>query len=238
MRVLYLCGAGNSEGVRLALNINRLQNRWDRIVLLDDNVARRGEAILDVEIAGPISMLADADPETAEVASLVARTTDRRWLVREKIEEYGLPFATLVDPTVDMLGAEVAADSIIYGRTTIGPEVSIDSKCVVFMGATIGHESQMGHCSIAGPHALLNARVELGEGAYVGSSATVLPEVKIGAWATVGAGSVAIRNVPDGCTVMGVPAKIVLTLDAKLKMNSKNGLADLLRLRLQKTGAV
>ena len=30
MRTLYLCGAGNLEGVRLALVVNREQARWEQ----------------------------------------------------------------------------------------------------------------------------------------------------------------------------------------------------------------
>ena len=50
MTTLYLCGAGNPEGVRLALNINKAQNRWDQIVILDDDHSKHGQSIVGVGI--------------------------------------------------------------------------------------------------------------------------------------------------------------------------------------------
>ena len=54
---LYLCGAGNPEGVRLALRINEKDSRWEKILVLDDDSSKHGKSILGVEIAGPFEML-------------------------------------------------------------------------------------------------------------------------------------------------------------------------------------
>ena len=36
MSTLFLCGSTNSEGVRLARNVQRATGRWDRLVLMGD----------------------------------------------------------------------------------------------------------------------------------------------------------------------------------------------------------
>ncbi|WP_262422983.1 acyltransferase [Brevundimonas denitrificans] len=41
----------------------------------------------------------------------------------------------------------------------------------------------------------------------IGLGARVLPGVRIGAWAVVGAGAVVMKDVADGQTVAGVPAR-------------------------------
>jgi sugar O-acyltransferase (sialic acid O-acetyltransferase NeuD family) len=232
MTVLYLCGAGNSEGVRIAHRINEVHRRWDRIILLDDDPAKHGKSILGVEIMGPLSMLGQADSNSSEVANLVARTSARRWVVRRKLEKYGLPFATMINPNVDVEGAEIGNDVIVYGNATIGPQVSIGDCSVVFMGGVIGHESQLGRGCIVAANAVLNARVQLGDGVYVGTNATILPEVKVGKWATIGAGSVVMHDVPVGATVMGVPAKTLMTLDIKLKLCRAEALPEDVRIEL------
>jgi sugar O-acyltransferase (sialic acid O-acetyltransferase NeuD family) len=218
MNALYLCGAGNPEGVRLALTINRRHSRWDRIALLDDDPSRHGQSTLGVEIAGSFDLLGRHSTGTVTGASLVARTTARRWLARERIEGYGHPLARLVHPGVDTAGVELGEDLVVYQNAVLGPEVVIEDSTVVFMAGVVGHGSHVGRCCVVGPGAVINARARLGEGVYVGTNATVLPEVDVGPWATIGAGTVVMRSVPAGATVMGVPAKVVLTLEEKIKM--------------------
>jgi sugar O-acyltransferase (sialic acid O-acetyltransferase NeuD family) len=220
MSTLYLCGAGNSEGVRLAQTINQQQARWERIVLLDDDPNKHGQTILGVEIAGGFALLEQADADADEIVNLVARTTVKRWAARCKLAEYSLPFATLVSAGIDTTGAEFGHDLIVYHNATVGPLVSLGAGTVVFMGGVVGHGSKLGRGCVVAPNAVINARVQLGDGVYVGSNATILPEVKIGDWVTIGAGTVVTHHVPAGATVMGVPSKTVLTLGLKLKMGA------------------
>lgn len=209
MNTLYLCGAGNPDGVRLALRINRVQKRWDNIVVLDDDPTKHGRTILGVPVEGGLVRLADVECGVAEVANLVARTTQKRSEVRIKLLAHGVPFARLTDPTVDVDGAELGEDTIVYHNATIGAEAAVAAGTVVFMGAIVGHECRVGACCVIGANAVLNARVQLEEGVYIGTNATVLPEITIGAWATIAAGSVVLHDVPAGATVIGVPGEIM-----------------------------
>ena len=211
MNTLYLCGAGNSEGVRLALNVNQAQHRWDAIYLLDDDSTKHNRALLGVTIVGPISVLADVEPAAGhcEVANLVSRTTRKRAAVHQRLASYGVRFATLLSPDIDTFGVELTGDLVAYQHAVLGPEVTIDSGSVIFMGGIVGHESRVGKFCVIAANAVLNARVHLDDGVYVGTNATVLPEVSIGAGATIAAGSVVIDDVPPGATAIGVPAQIM-----------------------------
>ena len=233
MRTLYLCGAANPEGIRLALQVNRDCGRWDQIVLLDDDPAKHGTSTLGIEVKGPFALLEHADASLDEVANLVARTTVKRQAARSSLDAYALPFTTLVSQDVDTYGAVLGTDIIAYPHAFIGPCVSLGDTSVVFMGAGVGHGSQLGRCCVVAPNAVVNARVRLGDGVYVGANATVLPEVNIGPWATVGAGSVVMRDVPAGTTVMGVPAKTVFTFEMKRRMRAFSALPDAIRRDLE-----
>jgi sugar O-acyltransferase (sialic acid O-acetyltransferase NeuD family) len=202
-----LCGASNPEGVRLALRVNEAHERWESIVLLDDDERRHGETVLGISVAGPFSLLEVADPGADEVVNLVARTTHRRVDAEARIAAYGVPFTGLVHPGVEVDGAELAVDVMVYPRATIGPEVSIGEGSVVFMGAVVGHGSRVGtHCVVA-PNAVLNARVTTGDRVYFGTNASVLPDLRVGDDATIAANSAVMRHVRPGTTVIGVPAK-------------------------------
>lgn len=211
MATLYLCGAGNPEGVRLALTINRSQDRWDRIIILDDDSSKHGQSILDIEIVGPFTELEKADPTTDEVSNLVARTTAARRSAMEKIKKYGVPFATMIDPGVDMIGVEFARDITVYRNAHFCANATVEEGLIVFAGGIIGHGCHLGRCCIVAPGAVVNARVEVGDGVYVGTNASILPDLKIGSSATIGSNSAVVQDVPAGATVMGVPAQLIMT---------------------------
>ena len=209
VKTLYLCGAGNTEAIRLAITINQQQSRWDRIVILDDDGSLHGQSILGLEIVGSFSKLQEADPDESEVANLVARTTPKRCAALKKIRTYKLPFASLVHENVDTSWVELGQDILVYQNAIIGALARVEDASVVLMAAVVGHGCHVGRCCVVAPNAVINARVEIGDGVYVGTNASILPDVKIGPWATIGANSVVMRNVPAGTTVMGIPAKTV-----------------------------
>lgn len=205
---LYLCGASNPEAVRLAGSVRA--RAWERLVILDDDPDRWGTIVLGLEVAGGFDRLSDADPDRDCVANLVGRTTRGRRSARERIEGFGIPFASLVHESVDTRGVTRAGDITAYQRSVLGAESAIEGGVVVFMGGMVGHGSRIGRDCVIAANAVLNARVSLGEGVYVGTNATILPDLAVGDWATVGAGSVVVQDVPEGSTVMGVPAEVLV----------------------------
>ena len=49
----------------------------------------------------------------------------------------------------------------------------------------------------------------IGNNVYIGAKATIIGGVTIGSNAKIGAGAVVLKDVPDGCSAVGVPAKII-----------------------------
>ena len=49
----------------------------------------------------------------------------------------------------------------------------------------------------------------IGDNCYIGTGVTILGPIHIGDNVTIAAGAVVINDVPDNCTVAGVPAKVV-----------------------------
>ena len=60
---------------------------------------------------------------------------------------------------------------------------------------------------------LLCKPIHIKKGAWIGAGATILPGVTIGEYAIVGASAVVTKDVGDYEVAVGVPAKIVKTLD-------------------------
>ena len=209
MKTLYLCGVGNAEGIRLAIRVQEATQRWDRILLLDDDPAKHGQERLGLPVVGGFDCLAEADPAADEAVNLVTRTCAGRARARERIASFGIPFASLIAPGLDLLGVELAEEVTAYPMSSLGAEARLEPGAVVLVGALVGHGAHIGAGSIIAPLAVINARVVLGKGAYVGSNATILPDLKIGDGATIAANSVVFSDVPAGATAIGVPANIL-----------------------------
>ncbi|WP_458403678.1 DapH/DapD/GlmU-related protein [Methanobrevibacter sp.] len=55
--------------------------------------------------------------------------------------------------------------------------------------------------------------IHVKKGVWIGAGASILPGVTVGEYAIVGAGAIVTKDVPDYSVVVGVPAKVVKTLD-------------------------
>lgn len=113
-----------------------------------------------------------------------------------------------------MIGAYVE----IQAGVKIGARCRIQSHSFLCEGVTLEDEVFVGHgvmfMNDNHPRATTEHHsgwtmlpVLVKRGASIGSRAAVLGGVTVGERATVGAGAVVTRNVPDGATVVGVPAR-------------------------------
>lgn len=66
-------------------------------------------------------------------------------------------------------------------------------------------------------HALIPKPIHIKKNAWIGAGATILQGVTIGENAVVASGAVVSKDVPDNTIVGGIPAKIIKTIQTKLK---------------------
>lgn len=118
------------------------------------------------------------------------------------------PFAHLRDGSILEDRAEVGA-FVEINRTTL--EADALARHLAYLGDTVvGRGANIGAGTItANFDGLRKNRTTIGQEAQIGSGAILIAPVRVGNGATVGAGAVVTReqDVPDGSTVVGVPAR-------------------------------
>jgi putative colanic acid biosynthesis acetyltransferase WcaF len=100
----------------------------------------------------------------------------------------------------------------LHDRACVGDRANLYSlgEIEIHEDATVAQEVYLctGTHDFSSPNReLQTAKITVGAGAFVCARAFVLPGVTIGSQAIVGAGAVVARNVADGVTVTGNPAR-------------------------------
>jgi serine O-acetyltransferase len=101
----------------------------------------------------------------------------------------------------------------INPATRIGKGVFIDHGTGIVIGETavIGDDvSMLQGVTLGGTGAERGDRhPKIGRGVLLGAGATVIGNITIGDYAKVASGAVVLKDVPPGCTAVGVPARLV-----------------------------
>lgn len=137
-------------------------------------------------------------------------------VIRDFVNLYGCSIGdrTKVGTFVEIQkGCRIGADCKISSHTFICEGVEIGDQ--VFVGHNVSFindkypraANEDGSLQTEKDWRVIPTRVK--NGASIGTSATILCGVTIGARAIVGAGSVVTKDVPDGATVAGNPARIL-----------------------------
>jgi bifunctional UDP-N-acetylglucosamine pyrophosphorylase/glucosamine-1-phosphate N-acetyltransferase len=111
-------------------------------------------------------------------------------------------------------GTELAEDVHIGSfaelvRTRVGRNSKVPH--VSYLGDTdLGEDANIGAGTITANFDGANKnRTEIGDGAFIGVDTMLVAPVKLGKGARTGAGSVVTKDVPDGATAVGVPARVI-----------------------------
>ena len=187
-------------------------NVMDNIMFFDDVSADLEDVLYnDFKILKSIEDVATVFKTVDKQFVLGLGNPKHRKYVAEKLIAVGGQLISLISSKAQLgsfnttlqIGCNIMSGAIITNNVTLG------KGCLVNLNATIGHDSVIGDYVEISPGVNVSGRCKIGDFCSIGSSAVLLPGVKLGHNVTVGAGAVVVKDVPDNCLVVGVPAKIV-----------------------------
>jgi sugar O-acyltransferase (sialic acid O-acetyltransferase NeuD family) len=221
MRDLVIYGAGGlgREVLGLVRATDPQRSRWNFLGFIDDSL-RAGTQVSEYPVLGGLDWLASRAVPTA-VAMGLASPSAKADLYAKLKENPHIVFPTFVHPL-----------ACVEPSASFAPGTMASPFCFVAVGASLGIclflnvASQVGHDSVLGdfcsvmPSVNISGNVTIGPRTLVGAGAKILQGLSIGSDATVGIGSVVLKDVPDRCTVIGYPARVVKAME-KSEMEKK-----------------
>lgn len=209
--MIPVIGFGAGGHAKVVIEILRSMPDYEIVGLLDTRI-ERGANVLGVEVLGDDSLMAELKERGIEHAFIgvgsVGDSQPRRQLY-EKVVGFGFQIVAAIHAAaVVSITAQIGVGPTIMAGAIVNADAVIGDNVIVNTGAIVEHDCVIGDHSHIATGARLAGGVHVGPGSHIGIGAVVRQEIKIGAGAIVGAGAVVVRDVPDGMTVLGVPAKI------------------------------
>jgi len=214
MKDVVILGAGGfAREVWWALEeMNTECNQWNILGFIDENPDAKGKSLCELPVLGGFEWFKN-EFKPQVICGVGGNAIRRRFA--EKGSSLGLEFCTVVHPSarlsrfVDLgKGTVVCAGTLLTTQIKIGEHVNLNLDC------TVGHDSVIeSYCNLS-PGVHISGQVRLEEAVTIGTGAVLLPAVRVGHDSVIGAGAVVNKDIPALSLAIGVPAKVVKSLDS------------------------
>jgi sugar O-acyltransferase (sialic acid O-acetyltransferase NeuD family) len=200
MKFIYSHGGHAREMHRCVL----AQYPNEQVIFVDDD---SGKMAISYEEAQSIGVNEDSS-FVISFADPALRQLKTQQVLSDGFSLFSVQAATAIIGENVVLGeGSVISD---FAMITADARIGVGFQCNIY--SYIAHDCVVGDFVTLAPRVAVNGRVEIGDGVYIGTGATILPgedgnPIRIGAGAVVGAHALVTRDVPEGVTVVGMPAK-------------------------------
>ena len=198
MNKLIIIGAGGHGKV---IADNAVKNGYSDIRFLDDHAVG---TCLGFRIVGSSNDIPHFDDGETDFILGIGNNA-----VRKKISEtFDVNWVTLIHPSATIgLDVTVEEGTVIMAGAVVNACSKIGKHCIINSGAVVEHDNVIGDYVHISPRAALGGTVSVGACSHVGIGATVKNNVDICDNCVIGAGAVVVKNICEGGTYVGVPAR-------------------------------
>ena len=180
-----------------------------RLVFVDDQGA--GQEVNSHEVLS-LDEFASAPASQRSVAVAIASSRGRQAVV-ERCRAAGAGFFEVrAANAIEMDDVQIGEGALISPFVTFTSNIRIGDHFHANLYSYVEHDCVIGDYVTFAPGVRCNGNVHIGDHAYIGSGAIIRQgkpgePLRIGAGAVIGMGAVVTKDVPEGATMVGNPAR-------------------------------
>jgi len=210
-------GFGAGGHARVVIDILKMIGGFEIVGLLDRDETLWGTEILGVPVLGDDSLreeIKENGVHSAFIGLGSIKNAEPRRRLYEAARASGFAMVRAIHPRAIVSESSIVGDGpMVMAGAIINPAARLGNNVIINSGAIIEHDCVIADHSHIATGARLAGTVKIGEGVHVGLGALIREGVSIGNGAIVGAGAVVIEDVPDRTVVVGVPARVLRTVN-------------------------
>lgn len=128
--------------------------------------------------------------------------------VTRKLRLNSRPLVSIIHPSARVSpSARLGEGVFIAENAVVRTGVIAGDGLLLQAGAVVSHHCALGDFVSIGPNAAAGSHARIGDQAAIGVGANIKPWIRVGTNSLTGAGAAVLRDVPDGATVVGNPAR-------------------------------
>lgn len=193
--------------------INRVSHTWNLLGFMDD-----AEDIQSTEINGypVLGKTEDADKysDAYFVVAVGSSRTRERIVTNLKAVNPDIKFGTVIDPSAEKSAfVAIGEGTIICAHTILTVNIEIGSHVIINLDCTIGHDAKLKDYVTLYPSVNVSGITDIGCAVELGTGTQIIQGKSVGDYSIIGAGAVVVTDIPERCTAVGSPAKVIKTIE-------------------------
>lgn len=211
MKDLYIIGAGGfgREVAWLVGRINQVEATWNIKGFIDDNTSIQGHMEDGYSVMGGTDYLLEQQKEIWVVCAVgLARV--RKNIIEKLQSNPNIRFATVIDPSVILSDrVKIGEGTIICAGTILTVDITIGNHVIINLDCTLGHDDVIEDFVTIYPSVNVSGNVLVETCVELGTGMQIIQGKKIGKESILGAGAVVVKDIPEKCTAVGSPARVI-----------------------------